>query len=926
MRLTLRSKRLTGVRLLFVLLCSFGLAACETTPWEWERVHGTGEQPVARHEAGLVAYQGRLFLLGGRRVNPVNIFDPATGEWSTGAESPLELHHFQPVVFDDHILLIGAMTGAYPTEQPVGKVIRYRPQEDRFEWGHEIPMSRRRGGAGVVFHDGYFYIVGGITNGHVGGSVPWLDRYDPATGLWEVLPDAPHSRDHIQVEVVDDKLFVFGGRRTSQGTGNVLNLTESAGDVFDLQNQSWVETGAAFEIPTMRAGQSVVAWQDEIVVIGGESATQQLAHDEVEAFNVTDETWRTWPRLGRGRHGTGAAIIGDYLYTLGGSGERGGSPELIDIERLKLPHSEPSKPTQRQTRSHQTWAPIVLQFRGPVTSETDDVNPFLDYRLLVTFSSGESQFVIRGFYAADGDSANTSASAGDTWQVNFHPPHNGKWEYSASLRSGHEIALAVAAGAGVDVPVEDATGVVWVNRSDTMPTDKRARGALTIENGYFRFANQENVSIKRGANSPENLLAYSDFDATYRRTSQTRDGEARATTAVHRFASHKADWRAEDTSWGEGRGKSLIGAMNYLASQGMNSQYFLTMNIAGDGDDVWPYVDADTRDRFDCSRLAQWDLVFSHMQRLGVMLHVVLQETENELLLDGGETGRFRQLYLLEMIARFGHHPALVWNLGEENGPVPWSPNGQTTAQRMTMASFLKSRDPYDHAVLLHTHASRNDKTAILTPLLGFESIDGLSFQVDDPARVSEELRQWRQASMDAGHQWLITMDEIGPWQRGAAPDAESPDSHAQLRQDVLWGSLLAGAAGVEWYYGAQWAQNDLTSEDWRERESLWRQTNVAAELIESIFIPGLTPCLREPKLHCLQKDQDRYVLYRRANTSLALDLSGVDHWFDVRWFDPVGGGAFIATEEARVRGGGQTTLDRPPDKTKDWVAILDRM
>ena len=55
------------------------------------------------------------------------------------------------------------------------------------------------------------------------------------------------------------------------------------------------------------------------------------------------------------------------------------------------------------------------------------------------------------------------------------------------------------------------------------------------------------------------------------------------------------------------------------------------------------------------------------MERLGIGLHIVLQEQENDQLLDKGELGEERKLYHRELIARFAHHLSVVWNLGEEN-------------------------------------------------------------------------------------------------------------------------------------------------------------------------------------------------------------------------------------------------------------------
>ncbi|MFZ9038821.1 MAG: hypothetical protein ACO3DT_12255, partial [Gammaproteobacteria bacterium] len=92
----------------------------------------------------------------------------------------------------------------------------------------------------------------------------------------------------------------------------------------------------------------------------------------------------------------------------------------------------------------------------------------------------------------------------------------------------------------------------------------------------------------------------------------------------HAPDAERPDFRDGDPSWRDGRGRNLIGALNYLASKGMNAVYFLTMNVAGDGDDVWPWIDATTFDRFDCSKLDQWEIVFSHMDVLGIHRNVVM--------------------------------------------------------------------------------------------------------------------------------------------------------------------------------------------------------------------------------------------------------------------------------------------------------------
>ena len=156
----------------------------------------------------------------------------------------------------------------------------------------------------------------------------------------------------------------------------------------------------------------------------------------------------------------------------------------------------------------------------------------------------------------------------------------------------------------------------------------------------------------------------------------------------------------------------------------------------GDGEDVWPWTDYDERYRFDCSKLDQWEIVFSHMEKLGLMLHVVTQETENEAMLDIGKTGTQRKLYYRELVARFAHHLAITWNLGEENGIAPWTPHGQDEAMQKAMADYLRKIDPYDHLTVIHTHNKKPSRDRIITPLLAHPTLDGLSLQVDNPKDV----------------------------------------------------------------------------------------------------------------------------------------------------------------------------------------------
>ena len=67
---------------------------------------------------------------------------------------------------------------------------------------------------------------------------------------------------------------------------------------------------------------------------------------------------------------------------------------------------------------------------------------------------------------------------------------------------------------------------------------------------------------------------------------------------LHHYDAHLADYKAGDPTWHGGKGKRIIGALNYLAATGVNSISFLPNNAGGDGDDVWPFTSNNDKTRY----------------------------------------------------------------------------------------------------------------------------------------------------------------------------------------------------------------------------------------------------------------------------------------------------------------------------------------
>jgi hypothetical protein len=560
------------------------------------------------------------------------------------------------------------------------------------------------------------------------------------------------------------------------------------------------------------------------------------------------------------------------------------------------------------------WHTVTLSLNGPGADENGAVNPFLDYRLDAVFTHGSRSFRVPGFFAADGNASETGAVSGSCWKLRFTPPETGRWDYRISFRSGPGIAVNDSSGIPV-AKIDGMAGSFVVGETDKKAPDFRAKGRLGFSaKRYLRFEGNGEFFLKAGADSPENFLAFADFDGT---------------PPSHRYAPHLKDWKLGDPVWRGGKGKGIIGALNYLASKGMNSVYFIAMNVMGDGNDVWPWTRPEERLRFDVSKLEQWEIVFSHMERLGIMMHLLTQETENQLLLDIGNTSVQRKLYYRELVARFGHHLAVTWNLGEENGPANWIPLGQTDAMRREMAAYLKKINPYDPFIVIHTHSDAGNRDPVIRPLLGNRNIQGLSLQEASPENVYRVTAEWIEASRKAGAPWVVSLDEIGHYTTGVVPDSCDP-SHDPVRMNALWPHLLAGGAGVEWYFGGDYPHNDLNCEDWRSRDAMWDQTRYAAELFRG-YLPFWNMEPRNDLMSgspgfCLAAPGEAYVLYLKSVVSPAVDLGPRASSYSVFWLNPRDDGGLKKGSVESLSGKGMQKIGMPAgDTDMDWVALIRR-
>jgi len=295
----------------------------------WELIEPTDkENYLPKDEASMAMIGDKIYLIGGRGRKPTNIYDLATNTWKTTKRPPVEMHHFQAITFNNKIYIVGAFTGGYPSETPLPNIYTYDPADDSWSLGPQIPANRLRGACGVTVYNDKFYLVSGITDGHRSGHVSWFDEFDPKTEKWRALQDTPRPRDHVQVAVIDHKLYVAGGRN-SKAPDSTFTQTISELDIYDFKRKSW--TTFTDPIPTERAGNSTISLGQYLVVIGGESGSSAQAHKETEAFDTKTKKWVSLAGLNEGRHGLGAVSNGKKIYVAGGNGNRGAGKPLQSL-------------------------------------------------------------------------------------------------------------------------------------------------------------------------------------------------------------------------------------------------------------------------------------------------------------------------------------------------------------------------------------------------------------------------------------------------------------------------------------------------------------------------------------------------------------------------------------------------------------------
>lgn len=313
--------------------------------------------PEASEELYGIGAGGKLYVFGGLAPawTPKGLvyeYDPDADTWTKKKNMPLASHHVALAEMNGKIYVIGGFVKPEkgPTAwQPINNVWEYDPGAD--SWKALAPLPSKRGSPNAVVHNGKIYVIGGAGL-HPGSketavhparphrSLSTNEVYDPATNTWETRQPMPTARNHAAAGVVNNKIYVIGGRIGAAFITKASNI--GIVEEYDPATDQWGVVKAS--MPNPRSAAAWGTYKGKIYVAGGEERSGgpwQRTFRAVEAYDPRTNSWSTLPDMTFPRHGLAGDIVNGKLHLVSGDAASGGAPgthidtdvhEVLDID------------------------------------------------------------------------------------------------------------------------------------------------------------------------------------------------------------------------------------------------------------------------------------------------------------------------------------------------------------------------------------------------------------------------------------------------------------------------------------------------------------------------------------------------------------------------------------------------------------------
>ena len=137
------------------------------------------------------------------------------------------------------------------------------------------------------------------------------EMYDIEKKTWIAKEPMPTAREHLASGIIEDRIFVVGGR--VQFGANLNN-----NEMYNINEDKWE---IMEDMVSERGGLAATALKKSVFVFGGESRIKTFNNNE--QFNSIDNIWVIREEMPTARHGLVAISYNFSIFVIGGGTEPG---------------------------------------------------------------------------------------------------------------------------------------------------------------------------------------------------------------------------------------------------------------------------------------------------------------------------------------------------------------------------------------------------------------------------------------------------------------------------------------------------------------------------------------------------------------------------------------------------------------------------
>jgi N-acetylneuraminic acid mutarotase len=319
---------------------------------------------VARQELYPAVLDGKIYVAGGLLTPNTGYsahfeaYDPRSDRWTRLATLPEARHHIALAASGGKLYGVGGFSGGFPNWRAQADVYVYHPATNR--WTDGVPLPAPRAEGTIAAAGGKIFVIGGRIradpqSNHFNDHVDTVrhEVFDPAAGRWRQVADAPTARNSAASAVINEKIYVVGGRQAhQQPDGSLRQVNVPDLEIYDPHTDRWA-TGAP--MPQAQGGLAAAALDGKLYVFGGEQwVPERKVFASSWLYDPATNRWEALPDLPTPRHGLGASALGNRIHVFGGGTRVGGEAASAAHEVLVVEED------RRQARR-----PIAREAMGP---------------------------------------------------------------------------------------------------------------------------------------------------------------------------------------------------------------------------------------------------------------------------------------------------------------------------------------------------------------------------------------------------------------------------------------------------------------------------------------------------------------------------------------------------------------------------------